>query len=328
MSCEDWVIDSAYFYKFVISRSKDGTVTMYINGVKCAEGNPTARNAFALDLDDLQLMQDDVSSYATAGAVREIQVWGKALNQTELSAACDCPSPVMSTATCGAATLFVATVNDIDFSSTRHRDDFDGYYGKGYSLSDAGGQWSPGTNREGAEWMQVDLGEVTDIAGVVTKGSWNNNWQVDTYVVRVSDDQVTWTGVDCAKVVQTQYTSSADRRDKPYERYFSAPVRARYLRLYPLQFTNYPSMRMQVLTCVPPGEWWTCASEGGTCRCDGDVRYGAGSSWSDDKTVSGSFPCSNAEFGGDPVPGVAKSCQCKEKKEEEEEKKKEEKKRL
>ena len=28
MTCDDWVIDDAYFYKFVISRRKDGTVTM------------------------------------------------------------------------------------------------------------------------------------------------------------------------------------------------------------------------------------------------------------------------------------------------------------
>ena len=28
MTCDDWVIDDAYFYKFVISRRKDGTVTI------------------------------------------------------------------------------------------------------------------------------------------------------------------------------------------------------------------------------------------------------------------------------------------------------------
>ena len=110
-------------------------------------------------------------------------------------------------------------VNDIDFSSTRDRSDFDGRWGRGYSLSDSGGQWVPGSTAAGSEWMQVDLGAVTDIAGVVTKGAYEHNYQV-THTLTLSLSPHTL----ILQVVHTQYTGYYDRRDKPRERYFSAPV--------------------------------------------------------------------------------------------------------
>ena len=36
----------------------------------------------------------------------------------------------------------------------------------------------------------------------------------------------------------------------------------------PVSHTHTLWMGMQVLTCVPPGEWWTCATEGATCKYD------------------------------------------------------------
>ena len=53
------------------------------------------------------------------------------------------------------------------------------------------------------------------------------------------------------------------------------------------------------------------------------VRYGAGSTWTDNKEVSGSFPCSSKEFGQ--PEGKGNTCQCMEKKEEKKKEKKGEK---
>lgn len=47
------------------------------------------------------------------------------------------------------------------------------------------------------------------------------------------------------------------------------------------------------------------------CSCVGYVRLGYGGTWSSWKDVSGSIDCTNSVFGGDPVPGQAKECQCK-----------------
>ncbi len=55
--------------------------------------------------------------------------------------------------------------------------------------------------------------------------------------------------------------------------------------------------------------WTACANENQTCTLNGTkrVRYGAGASWKE-ATVIGSVPCNNTTF-GDPISGVAKTCQ-------------------
>ena len=55
-----------------------------------------------------------------------------------------------------------------------------------------------------------------------------------------------------------------------------------------------------------------CASEGGTCSCYGEVRYGSDSGWTAWSAVSGSIGCNNGVFGGDPSPGIGKTCECRE----------------
>ena len=68
-----------------------------------------------------------------------------------------------------------------------------------------------------------------------------------------------------------------------------------------------------------------CANDGGTCECNGEVRYGKGSQWSSWKSVygrpplahhggsstKGSIACGTPIF-GDPAVGVAKTCECRE----------------
>ena len=67
---------------------------------------------------------------------------------------------------------------------------------------------------------------------------------------------------------------------------------------------------------VAPGEaraqddWVRCATEGRTCRVDGEalVRYGAEGRYSF-RLVRGRLRCDNARFGGDPAPNQAKVCE-------------------
>eukprot|EP01047_Picozoa_sp_COSAG01_P017021 COSAG01_NODE_889_length_12914_cov_3.351775_1_plen_4223_part_10 len=57
--------------------------------------------------------------------------------------------------------------------------------------------------------------------------------------------------------------------------------------------------------------WTKCANENQKCGCVGDVRYGTATHmWTTPKPSLGEIMCSNAVF-GDPVYGVAKSCECK-----------------
>ena len=66
--------------------------------------------------------------------------------------------------------------------------------------------------------------------------------------------------------------------------------------------------------CSAGGEGWRqCATERGTCPCDGFVRYGhtQGNTlrFTDPMAISGSVSCTNDVF-GDPYPGRQKICQC------------------
>ena len=58
-----------------------------------------------------------------------------------------------------------------------------------------------------------------------------------------------------------------------------------------------------------PGTWSQCASENGTCAVSGTtaVAYGANGRFNY-TTATGNAPCTNANFGGDPIPNTAKTC--------------------
>jgi len=58
------------------------------------------------------------------------------------------------------------------------------------------------------------------------------------------------------------------------------------------------------------GQYNVCAKENQTCRCKGEVRYGAKHKWSKIKKVRSSITCNNKNF-GDIFRGTSKSCICK-----------------
>ncbi len=76
--------------------------------------------------------------------------------------------------------------------------------------------------------------------------------------------------------------------------------------------SNTPSGPTPTPTRTPtpaPSTWTLCATEGGTCSFSGTqvVLYGAGTSVYY-RTATGSIACTNAAFGGDPIPGTPKQC--------------------
>jgi cold shock protein len=63
-------------------------------------------------------------------------------------------------------------------------------------------------------------------------------------------------------------------------------------------------------TAAAAETWTLCANEGQTCTVTGtqQVRYGANGTFVS-RTVTGSIACTNAAFGGDPLPWVVKHCE-------------------
>ena len=75
--------------------------------------------------------------------------------------------------------------------------------------------------------------------------------------------------------------------------------------------SNSPVVSATYTITAPGGAGWTrCASEGGTCSFSGTrtVRFGQNGTYAT-RTATGSIVCSNAAFGGDPLPNVAKQCE-------------------
>jgi hypothetical protein len=50
----------------------------------------------------------------------------------------------------------------------------------------------------------------------------------------------------------------------------------------------------QTCECTPSLS--TCADDGGTCACSGNVRYGAGSQWTEAKFSPGRIGCNTGTF--------------------------------
>lgn len=78
----------------------------------------------------------------------------------------------------------------------------------------------------------------------------------------------------------------------------------------------YQCPRVLRVTAKPvPVTWSLLGPENDAVRLSvaagSSVRYGKGTAWIEKIITAASFVCSNSEFGGDPVPSVAKQCELK-----------------
>ena len=119
--------------------------------------------------------------------VRRITLWDSAKTEAEMALACDC---VLPTKDLGCKYTIAFTPPDIGnkYSSTWNNDRTGVGHGRGRLNSPQA--WSSAINDVG-HWMQVDIGEVVSVAGVVTQGrrdypQWVTTYQVQVLSVRLS----------------------------------------------------------------------------------------------------------------------------------------------
>ncbi|EKX33786.1 hypothetical protein GUITHDRAFT_81139 [Guillardia theta CCMP2712] len=91
--------------------------------------------------------------------------------------------------------------------------------------------------------MQLDAGDVTSIAGIVTQGR-PGQQRVKQFTVKYSIDGETWFDVECGRI----FVGNNDADTRVISK-FSAPVKAKYVRIFPLDWDNHPSMRAGLLVC-------------------------------------------------------------------------------
>ena len=213
------------FYQLVVTRDSSGVISLFINGFKCATGSPKFADGYTLDPNDVVFFRDEAAAQNAAGNVKKIKLWSKALSAEDVASYCDCKllSPAKA---CSSYIIISGPYSKIKYSSIYNND----VVGVGFGTGRLGSNqaWSASSPSPG-QWMQFDLGEEQVISGVVTQGR-REAWQwVTSYQVSVSNDASSWTKIDCGMTfqgnrdMQTQVSS-----------YFSAPVKARYLRILPV----------------------------------------------------------------------------------------------
>ncbi len=124
---------------------------------------------------DVLSRRDSNNNLNTAGNLRKIKVWGKALDANAVADYCGCKLLAAAKA-CNGYVLVSGPYSRMKFSTVYANDAIGVGHGQGRLGSIQA--WSASWPQPG-EWMQIDLGEKQTIGGVVTQGRhWS--WQIVT----------------------------------------------------------------------------------------------------------------------------------------------------
>ncbi|XP_035673302.1 EGF-like repeat and discoidin I-like domain-containing protein 3 [Branchiostoma floridae] len=110
------------------------------------------------------------------------------------------------------------------------------------------GAWCAAHPLNTNQWLQVDVGAETTVAGVITQGRSGDTHQqwVTSYKLRFSRDGSTWsTYLD--KLGREKVFSGNTDQDTEVRHLLDPPVTARYVRFWPQTWTGHISMRVEVL---------------------------------------------------------------------------------
>jgi hypothetical protein len=149
--------------------------------------------------------------------------------------------------------LSTGSIKDDAFTASSAHGNNWSYYGPQFSRLNSQqnfGGWIPNFNRPG-EWIQVDLGKVTDVGGIATQGRAHGSYWVKTYTLLYSKDGETW----------VPYGRNAGETDTIIgnDDYFTVvkhelkDFKARYVRLQVESFENgWPTLRWELYSPEAP----------------------------------------------------------------------------
>jgi hypothetical protein len=135
------------------------------------------------------------------------------------------------------------------YSSVKN-DDMPGH-GNSQSMLDSAQGWSAERDRIG-EWLQLDLGSVQSVAGILVQGSAGGaeEW-VTQFRVKYGSNQFQ------INELAGEFRGSCDAMSK-VQICFASPFSARYVRILPLRWHGYMSMRAAVLVVASASQNWVC----------------------------------------------------------------------
>jgi hypothetical protein len=242
LTCEEQILAGKY-YKVVLSRSADGTVSLYLNGYKCASNIPSYVKHFLpseTQMTFFRAREDDGS----AGYVQRITVWGSTLSDPEILDICGCKLPAQGSK-CDDTLVLNSPYTMFKFSSTYGNNPAGTYLGMPRLASPYA--WCAANPNIG-EWIQMDTGLVQTISGLVTQGRRDAAQWITSFKVMVSQDQVIWDDVQCGRV----FTVNPRDNNERIKTVFDEPIVARYVRVYPQSWFGWECMRVGILLCQKP----------------------------------------------------------------------------
>ncbi|KAJ8049747.1 Thrombospondin-4 [Holothuria leucospilota] len=148
----------------------------------------------------------------------------------------------------------------------------------------AGSGWIAGTS-DSNQWFQIDMEEVTIFGGVVTQGSADEEYWVETYKVAYSNDSTTWVYVKDTDGSEKVFTGNSDKNGR--KRRVFDDVYGRYIRILPQSWNTEIALRVEILGCTPERRLrhlYSCERCLTTYYCIGDGLQ---------------RPCGRCEDGGD-----------------------------
>ncbi|XP_068181094.1 coagulation factor VIII isoform X2 [Antennarius striatus] len=110
--------------------------------------------------------------------------------------------------------------------------------------------WRP-KNSNPHEWLQVDLGKVKRITGVVTQGARSllTQMMVTEFSVTVSHDGHSWSSVLEENSQREKIFTGNENSDEEAFTVFDLPLFGRYLRIHPRGWINSIALRLEILGC-------------------------------------------------------------------------------
>ena len=240
--CDGYLFYPDYFYWLGMTRNKDGVVSLYINGFKCASGKPTQDKGFELVTDDMLFFRGPSPEQTPEGHVTSIRIWNSVISEQDIQGLTGCKPPSQGKSQCSDSVILNLPIDAYAASSISNGGVMvNNQYCQSPRLNSQY-SWCPISYEKA--WLQMDTGVVQTITGVVTQGYKYANYWVQTFRVEVSTDSSVWRQVECGRV----FSGNVDY-DSKVKTLFSSAVEARYVKILPLTWYNAPLMRAGVLVC-------------------------------------------------------------------------------
>ncbi|XP_071959831.1 lactadherin-like [Antedon mediterranea] len=108
--------------------------------------------------------------------------------------------------------------------------------------------WAAKTGNPRKHWIQVDLGNITQVTQVATQGAAGRGSRVTKYNVKYSTDGSNFTEITSSG--GGRFSGNVIDSESVVTNSFFSPVNARYIRIYPYKILYWPDLRMELYGCA------------------------------------------------------------------------------